>query len=172
MSSALPTSNSGYTHTKEQIDYTLTPPPPQKKKKKRGGGENPVFSQLSLPFTAAQLSLVLQDSLMLGAAAVVTAYLWHHDDIRASNTWLSPLLQAVIVSLGVMSNLAAQARLIAVERDWIVEICGVNFDHLACEYEPVPHPTPPPPLLRSLLPLSPATSKGPKPDRGSTICVS
>lgn len=71
---------------------------------------------------------------MLGCATVITAYLWYHDDIRASSSWLSPLLQAVIVALGVMSNLAAQARVIAVERDWIVEICGVNFDHLACEY--------------------------------------
>lgn len=97
------------------------------------GTTDQIFSKLSLTLAAAQLSLVLQDALMLGCATVITAYLWHHDYIRASNSWLSPLLQAVIVSLGVMSNLAAQARVIAVERDWIVEICGMNSDRLACE---------------------------------------
>ncbi|KAK7109677.1 ferroportin-like [Littorina saxatilis] len=79
---------------------------------------------------AAQLSLVLQDALMLGCAAVVIAFLWKTDDIQASG-WLSPFLKALIIFLGVLSNLASQARVIAVERDWIVEICGKNTDHLA-----------------------------------------
>ena len=90
-----------------------------------------VFKAISNVLAAALLSLVLQDTLMLGCATVITAYLWYHDDIRACSSWLSSLLQAVIVALGVMSNLAAQARVIAVERDWVVEICGVNFDQLA-----------------------------------------
>nr|KAG5714170.1 hypothetical protein BaRGS_018387 [Batillaria attramentaria] len=80
---------------------------------------------------AAQLSLIVTDVLMFACAAVITGYLWHQDAIRAGDSWLAPLLQAVMVVFAVLSDLAAQARLIAVERDWIVEICGKDSDHLA-----------------------------------------
>lgn len=80
---------------------------------------------------AAQLSLVLQDAITLVTAALIFAYFWYQQQIDAAEPWLPLLLKIIIVVLGVLSALSAQARLLAVERDWVVEICGKDLDMLA-----------------------------------------
>ena len=40
---------------------------------------------------------------------------------------------AVIIILAILSDLSSVARKIAIERDWIVEICGCDRELLACK---------------------------------------
>ncbi|KAL8577159.1 hypothetical protein ACOMHN_063418 [Nucella lapillus] len=85
---------------------------------------------------AAQVSLALQYLLMLACSAVVAAYLQFQQAIQqgsgSHSGWLTPLLRGVIVCLGVLGELAAQTRVLVVERDCVVEICAQDPDHLAC----------------------------------------
>ncbi|KAL8622387.1 hypothetical protein ACOMHN_041715 [Nucella lapillus] len=81
---------------------------------------------------AAQLSLVLQNVFVVICVAGVYAYLWFEVEITARyGEWLMRLCHAGIIILGILSTLASLARMISVERDWIVEICGKDKDMLA-----------------------------------------
>lgn len=83
-------------------------------------------------FTAAQFSLVLQNAFVVLCAGAVYAYLWFESEMKAvGSNWLIPLCHVGIILLAILSNLASLARMIAVERDWIVEICGKDKDMLA-----------------------------------------
>ena len=84
-------------------------------------------------FSAAKLSLVLQNVFVVICAAGVYAFLWFHREITEGEhqAWLEPLCQAGIIVVAIVSRLASLARMIAVERDWIVEICGGDKDMLA-----------------------------------------
>ena len=86
-----------------------------------------------MSFSAAQLSLILQNVFVVICAAAVYAFLWFQREITESQErkWLVPLCQAGIIVIAILSNLASLARMIAVERDWIVEICGKDKDMLA-----------------------------------------
>ena len=86
-----------------------------------------------MSFSAAQLSLILQNVFVVICAAAVYAFLWFQREITESQErkWLVPLCQAGIIVIAIFSNLASLARMIAVERDWIVEICGKDKDMLA-----------------------------------------
>ncbi|KAK7109676.1 ferroportin-like [Littorina saxatilis] len=82
---------------------------------------------------AAQLALILQNTFVVICAAGVYAFLWFQHDIIVSEKreWLVPLCQAGIIVFAIFADLASLARMIAVERDWIVEICGKDKDLLA-----------------------------------------
>lgn len=86
--------------------------------------------------SAAQLALILQNTFVVICAAGVYAFLWFQHDIIVSEKreWLVPLCQAGIIVFAIFADLASLARMIAVERDWIVEICGKDKDLLASKW--------------------------------------
>jgi hypothetical protein len=85
---------------------------------------------------AAVSSLILQNAFVVACAGGVYAFLWFDADIRAGerSEWLLPLCQGGIILLAILSMLASLARHIAVERDWVVQICGKDKDMLASEF--------------------------------------
>ncbi|XP_046326039.2 solute carrier family 40 member 1-like isoform X2 [Haliotis rufescens] len=81
---------------------------------------------------AAQLSLVLQNLCVALCAGVVYVNLTYQEDIESMwDGWLQRLASAVIIILAILANVFSLARVIAVEKDWIVEICGKDKDMLA-----------------------------------------
>ena len=81
---------------------------------------------------AAQLSLVLQNVLVVICAAGVYAYIRFEPSVVAvPGGWSVPLCHAAVILLAVLADLASLARVIAVERDWIVKICDTDTDMLA-----------------------------------------
>ncbi|XP_046573527.1 solute carrier family 40 member 1-like [Haliotis rubra] len=81
---------------------------------------------------AAQLSLVLQNLFVaLCAGGVYVNLTYHEDFITMWDGWLQKLVSAVIIILAILANLSSVARMIAVEKDWVVEICGKDKDMLA-----------------------------------------
>ncbi|XP_050417924.1 solute carrier family 40 member 1 isoform X2 [Patella vulgata] len=81
---------------------------------------------------AAQISLALQNIFVICCAAVVYVHLWFMVYIKSQwNGWMLILSYAVIIILAILGNMASMARTIAVEKDWIVEICGRDKDMLA-----------------------------------------
>ncbi|KAK7508554.1 hypothetical protein BaRGS_00000120 [Batillaria attramentaria] len=81
---------------------------------------------------AAQLSLVLQNLFVVICAGGVYAYLFLESQIKEiEGSWAVPLCHAGIIAVAVLSDLASVARVIAVERDWIVKICQTDTDMLA-----------------------------------------
>ncbi|XP_067648892.1 ferroportin-like [Haliotis asinina] len=81
---------------------------------------------------AAQLSLVLQNLFVALCAGIVFLNLTYHEDVIIMwDGWLQKLASAFIILLAVLANLFSVARMIAVERDWVVEICGTDKDMLA-----------------------------------------
>ena len=91
-----------------------------------------VASNVLLSLAAAQSSLILQNVFVVICAAGVYAYLWFEWEItEVYGEWLIRICHAGIIIFGILANLASMARMIAVERDWIVEICGRDKDMLA-----------------------------------------
>lgn len=83
---------------------------------------------------AAQLSLVLQNLFVALCALAVCVHLSYIDQITP--IWHGGLKQvsfAVIIVFAILADLSSTARMIAIERDWIVEICGNDVDRLAGE---------------------------------------
>ncbi|KAK6166093.1 hypothetical protein SNE40_022863 [Patella caerulea] len=81
---------------------------------------------------AAQISLALQNIFVICCAAMVYVHLWFMVYIKSQwNGWMLILSYAVIIILAILGNMASMARTIAVEKDWIVEICGKDKDMLA-----------------------------------------
>ncbi|XP_046326041.2 solute carrier family 40 protein member 1-like isoform X1 [Haliotis rufescens] len=81
---------------------------------------------------AAQLSLVLQNLFVALCALAVCVHLSYIDQITP--IWHGGLKQvsfAVIIVFAILADLSSTARMIAIERDWIVEICGNDVDRLA-----------------------------------------
>lgn len=82
--------------------------------------------------SAAQLSLVMQNIFVVVCAAGIYVFLWYQPYLKTlDGNWQIPLYYAGIIILAIFSNLASLARMLAVERDWIVEICGKDKDMLA-----------------------------------------
>ncbi|XP_076460392.1 ferroportin-like [Babylonia areolata] len=81
---------------------------------------------------AAQVSLVTQNLLVAVCAGGVYAYLrWEGSLVAEAGGWAVPLCQAAVIGVAVLGDLASMARVIAVEKDWIVQICGQDTDMLA-----------------------------------------
>lgn len=69
---------------------------------------------------------------MVVCAAGVYAYIRFETSIVAvPGGWSTPLCHAAIITLAVLADLASLARVIAVERDWIVKICDTDTNMLA-----------------------------------------
>ncbi|XP_078331649.1 ferroportin-like isoform X4 [Crassostrea virginica] len=83
--------------------------------------------------TAARVSLVTQNLLVAACAAVVFCVFYFSWD--KESTSVSLLLvegsRAVIILVSILADLASIARKIAIEKDWVVEICGRDKDMLA-----------------------------------------
>ncbi|CAG5116589.1 unnamed protein product [Candidula unifasciata] len=80
---------------------------------------------------AAQTALVLQNLFVVACAVVVYLFLVFRSEILSFGDWTMYVTYTVIILLSVLSKLTSMARQIAVEKDWIVEICGTDFDKLA-----------------------------------------
>ncbi|KAL5007813.1 hypothetical protein ScPMuIL_016619 [Solemya velum] len=82
---------------------------------------------------AARMSLVIQNLCVIVCAIVVFVVLWYKDEIAVywDDEKLLVLCFAVIILIAVGANLSSIAYKIAVERDWVVEICGRDKDMLA-----------------------------------------
>ncbi|XP_035827010.1 solute carrier family 40 member 1 [Aplysia californica] len=80
---------------------------------------------------AALMSMILQNCLMTSCAGVLLLLLVLQSELGTMISWLRHLFFAIIISLSVSSRLMKVARVIVVERDWIVEISKKDEDHLA-----------------------------------------
>ncbi|XP_046573535.1 solute carrier family 40 member 1-like [Haliotis rubra] len=81
---------------------------------------------------AVQTALILQKTFIVLSVATVCAYLWYRDSTDEPMVgWKQNLCYGVIILFAVLGNLAQVARVITIERDWVVEICGGDSDMLA-----------------------------------------
>ncbi|XP_005093972.1 solute carrier family 40 member 1 [Aplysia californica] len=80
---------------------------------------------------AAQVALVLQNAFVILNVAVIYIYLKYSADILSVGLWIKYVIYAIIIIFSILSQLSSIARSIAVEKDWIVEICGGDSDKLA-----------------------------------------
>ena len=90
---------------------------------------------MCLSFQAARVSLVIQNLSIALCAAVIYVVIIYREDIRSAwpDKSLETLCYAIIILIAVIAQLASTGNTIAVEKDWIVEICGNNTDLLASE---------------------------------------
>ncbi|KAH9518527.1 hypothetical protein Btru_017057 [Bulinus truncatus] len=80
---------------------------------------------------AAQIALVLQNLFVIICAALIYFFLAYMKDIMLVGDWMRYTAYVLIILLCVLSRLTSMARQIAVEKDWIVEMCGNDKDRLA-----------------------------------------
>ncbi|XP_046326040.1 solute carrier family 40 member 1-like [Haliotis rufescens] len=81
---------------------------------------------------AVQTALILQKTFIVLSVTAVCGYLWHRDSTEEPMVgWKRNLCYGFIILFAVLGNLAQVARVITIERDWVVEICGGNSDMLA-----------------------------------------
>ncbi|GFR69217.1 solute carrier family 40 member 1 [Elysia marginata] len=80
---------------------------------------------------AAQTALVLQNLFVMLCALVIYFFMVYRENVDSYGLWAQNLVYALIIVISVMSRLTSMARKIAVENDWIVQICGSDFDMLA-----------------------------------------
>ncbi|XP_052766066.1 solute carrier family 40 member 1-like [Mya arenaria] len=83
--------------------------------------------------SAARISLVIQNLSITLCAVVVYFVIVYKEEIETEwpDRGLETLCYAVIIFIAVIAQLASTGNTIAVEKDWIVEICGTNTDLLA-----------------------------------------
>ncbi|XP_067649889.1 ferroportin-like [Haliotis asinina] len=81
---------------------------------------------------AAQVSLVLQNLFVALCAIAVCVHLSYSDQITTLwHGWLKQVSFVTIILFAILADLSSTARMIVIERDWIVEICGNDVDSLA-----------------------------------------
>ena len=90
-----------------------------------------LFFILLDPRPAAQVSLVLQNLFVILNVATIYLFLEYQDQVLSYSPWAKHAVYALIIVLSILSLLASVARKIAVEKDWIVEICEGDNDKLA-----------------------------------------
>ncbi|KAK3108330.1 hypothetical protein FSP39_005685, partial [Pinctada imbricata] len=82
---------------------------------------------------AVRISLVLQKLTVFISASIICILFWLRDEI--ANVWqhkaMLQLGHALVITTAVLTNLASMTKKIAMERDWIVEICSKQKDSLA-----------------------------------------
>ena len=86
-------------------------------------------------FSAARTTLVIQNLGVLVCATCIFFVITFKPQIVAywPDQGLLILCYAGIILIAVISNLASMGTKIALQRDWIVEICGRDKDALACK---------------------------------------
>ncbi|KAI8782423.1 solute carrier family 40 member 1 [Biomphalaria glabrata] len=82
-------------------------------------------------FKAAQVSLLLQNIFIILCAVLIYIFLAYTDQILSAGQWIRYAAYVLITLLCVISQLASMARKIAVEKDWVMEMCGEDHDRLA-----------------------------------------
>lgn len=80
---------------------------------------------------AAQLTIVLQNVLIILCAAVIYCFLMFKEELLDIGEWTRYVAYGLIIVLASAANLATIANTIAVEKDWIVEICERDEEKLA-----------------------------------------
>ncbi|CAL1531470.1 unnamed protein product [Lymnaea stagnalis] len=80
---------------------------------------------------AAQLTIVLQNVLIILCAAVIYCFLMFKEELLDIGEWTRYVAYGLIILLASAANLATIANTIAVEKDWIVEICERDEEKLA-----------------------------------------
>ncbi|XP_013065016.1 solute carrier family 40 member 1-like isoform X1 [Biomphalaria glabrata] len=80
---------------------------------------------------AAQTALVLQNLFVIICAVLIFFFLTYMSAIVSFGQWTRYTVYVLIILLCVLSRLTSMARQIAVEKDWIVEMCGEDKDRLA-----------------------------------------
>ncbi|XP_067649774.1 solute carrier family 40 member 1-like [Haliotis asinina] len=82
--------------------------------------------------TAAQVALALQNTFVALCACALCIHLSCHGLIVSLwNGWLMTLSYASIIFFAVLADLSSAARILIIERDWVVEICGEDSNRLA-----------------------------------------
>ena len=84
-------------------------------------------------FPAAQTALVLQNLFVMLCAVVIYFFLVYREVVVSEGLWALYLVYGLIIVISIISRLTSMARKIAVENDWIVQICGSDLDMLASE---------------------------------------
>lgn len=79
------------------------------------------------------MALIIQNLTVVVCAVVVFLVYFYNAELK--DYWpekrLLLLLHAVIIIIAIVANLSSIARKIAIEKDWLVEICGSDKDLLA-----------------------------------------
>ena len=86
-------------------------------------------------FSAARTTLVIQNMSVLVCAVCIFFVITYKSEIDVywPDEGLLILCYAGIIMIAVVSTLASMGTKIAVQKDWIVEICGRDKDALACK---------------------------------------
>lgn len=83
-------------------------------------------------FAAAQVSLALQNTFVALCACALCIHLSFRDPIVSLwNGWLLMLSYASIIIFAIFADVSSAARILIIERDWVVEICGEDNNRLA-----------------------------------------
>lgn len=86
---------------------------------------------LLLISAAATMTMIFQNVLIAVCACVILTLILLLSSLGEMQDWLRQLFYAIIISLSVCSRLMKEARIIVVERDWIVEMCARDEHQLA-----------------------------------------
>ncbi|KAL4222198.1 hypothetical protein ACF0H5_018235 [Mactra antiquata] len=83
--------------------------------------------------SAARISLVIQNLSIAVCAVVIYVVIYFKTEIEEQweDKWLLNICFGIIILVAVIAQLASTGNTIAVEKDWIVEICGDDNDLLA-----------------------------------------
>jgi len=82
--------------------------------------------------TAAKTFLIIQNVSVAFNCGILATYLnWRDEAAENFGSWVTPVMAAVSIGLGLVSNLASAGSKIVVEKDWIVVIAGDDEDKLA-----------------------------------------
>lgn len=83
--------------------------------------------------TAARISLVIQNLSIAICAVIIYFVIYFKEEIENEwpDKWLLNICFGAIILIAVIAQLASTGNTIAVEKDWIVEICGDDTDLLA-----------------------------------------
>ena len=86
--------------------------------------------------SAARSSLVVQNLSIATCSVVVYLVIQYRVDIESQwpDKALVTLCYGIIILISTIAQLASSGNTIAVEKDWIVEICGSNTDLLASKH--------------------------------------
>ena len=83
--------------------------------------------------SAARVTLLAQNLSVMACSIVLYFVITYKKEIESywANSGLLTLSYIIIITLAIVSQLASAGTTIAVERDWIVEICEKDTDLLA-----------------------------------------
>lgn len=87
-------------------------------------------------FVAARCALVAQNLSVALCAVVVCFVFWFNSEIAEywPDLLLLQLCHGLIILIAIIANLASIAGTIAMEKDWLVQLCGTDRDLLASKY--------------------------------------